>query len=149
MGKKKSGSKNVTMACSGLVDTSVWSLSLRKKALTVEEEKNVNELKELIHELRVGLIGVIRQELLSGISDEEKFALLKEKLQPFEDLPLTQNDFEKAAEFSNLCRKNGIQGSHIDFLICAVAYNNKLSIFTTDKDFLNYGTILTGSYLVH
>ena len=35
-----------------LVDTSVWSLALRKKTLTDNEKKIVNELKELIYELR-------------------------------------------------------------------------------------------------
>ena len=64
------------------------------------------------------------------------------KIQAFDDLVLTQIDFEKAAEFSNECRRNGTQGSHIDFLICAAVYNNKLRIFTTDKDFSNYGKIL-------
>ena len=47
-------------------------------------------------------------------------------------------DYEKAAELFNTCRRNGIQGSQIDFLICAAALNNKISIFTTDKDFENY-----------
>ena len=121
-----------------LVDTSVWSLALRKKKLTKAEQKIVNEFKEIIHELRVAIIGPIRQELLSGISNEQKFVLLKEKLRSFEDLFINQNDYELAAEISNRCRINGIQGSHTDFLICAVALNNNLSIFTTDKDFSNY-----------
>jgi predicted nucleic acid-binding protein len=121
-----------------LVDTSVWSLALRKKTLSKKEEKVVTELKELIYELRVVIIGPIRQELLSGISDNKKFKNLKEKLESFEDLPVTQEDYEKAAEISNICRKKGTQGSHTDFLICAVALNNNISIFTTDKDFSNY-----------
>ena len=121
-----------------LVDTSVWSLALRKKKLTKAEQKIVNEFKEIIHELRVAIIGPIRQELLSGISNEQKFVLLKEKLRSFEDLFINSNDYELAAEISNKCRINGIQGSHTDFLICAVALNNNLSIFTTDKDFSNY-----------
>jgi len=36
-----------------LVDTSVWSLALRKKTLTEEEKKVVKKLRELIYELRV------------------------------------------------------------------------------------------------
>jgi predicted nucleic acid-binding protein len=44
----------------------------------------------------------------------------------------------KAAEFANICRGKGIQGSTIDFLICAVAALENLMIFTTDKDFENY-----------
>ena len=125
-----------------LVDTSVWSLSLRKRKLTGKEENTVSELKELIHELRVEMIGAIRQELLSGIPDNEKYEVLRDKLRAFDDLPLTRSDFERAAEFFNQCRKRGIQGSQIDFLICAVAHNNDLSIFTTDKDFYNYEKIL-------
>jgi len=121
-----------------LVDTSVWSLALRKKTLTKGEEIVVRELKELIYELRVIMMGSIRQELLSGISDDEKYRTLKEKLRSFEDLELNQEDYEKAAERANTCRKKGIQGSHIDFLIAASALNRNISIFTTDKDFENY-----------
>ncbi len=121
-----------------LVDTSVWSLALRKKTLTEEEKKIVKELKELIYELRVVVIGPVRQELLSGISDEIKFMNLKDKLKAFEDLPLNVEDYEKAAEIFNTCRRNGIQGSQIDYLICSAAMNNEISIFTTDKDFENY-----------
>ena len=121
-----------------LVDTSVWSLALRRKTLAEGEKKIVQELKELIYELRVVVIGPVRQELLSGISDEIKFINLKDKLKVFEDLPLHAEDYEKAAEVFNTCRRNGIQGSQIDFLLCSAAINHEISIFTTDKDFENY-----------
>jgi predicted nucleic acid-binding protein len=84
------------------------------------------------------LLGPIRQELLSGISAHEQFTALKERLQAFEDAPLSRSDYERAAEFYNVCRKGGIQGSHIDFLICSVSAGNKIPIFTSDKDFLQY-----------
>ena len=126
-----------------LVDTSVWSLALRKKTLAPKEKKVVKELKELIYELRAVIIGPIRQELLSGLSDEAKSDDLKEKLRAFDDISLGQEDYEKAAELSNKCRRKGIQGSHIDFLICAAAINNKISIFTTDKDFENYKKVIS------
>ena len=126
-----------------LVDTSVWSLALRKKTLAPKEKKVVKELKELIYELRAVIIGPIRQELLSGLSDEAKSDDLKEKLRAFDDISLGQEDYEKAAELSNKCRRKGIQGSHIDFLICEAAINNKISIFTTDKDFENYKKVIS------
>jgi predicted nucleic acid-binding protein len=126
-----------------LVDTSVWSLALRKKALTAEESRYVNELRELVTELRVAIIGPIRQELLSGISDSTKFTILKDRLQAFEDLSISQQEFETAAEYSNECRRRGIQGSHTDFLICAVSAAHQMNVFTTDKDFLNYSAVLT------
>lgn len=121
-----------------LVDTSVWSLALRKKTLPPQEIAIVEELKELIHELRVVMIGPIRQELLSEISDETRYMILKDKLRPFEDLALHIEEYEKVAEIFNVCRRNGIQGSHIDFLICAASMNESISIFTTDRDFMQY-----------
>jgi len=125
-----------------LVDTSVWSLAFRKKTLTLEESKIVSELKELIYEKRIIMIGPIRQELLSGIKDQKIYDQLCLKMKAFEDEKLETVDYEKAAEINNLCRSNGIQGSHIDFLIAAIAMNRKIAIFTTDKDFQNYSKIV-------
>ena len=122
-----------------LIDTPIWSLALRrKKALSREERVLIAELNELINEVRVVLIGPIRQELLSGISNDEQFRDLKEELGSFEDLLLTQADYERAAEFYNICRKAGIQGSQIDFLICSVSVGKEVPIFTSEKDFLHY-----------
>jgi hypothetical protein len=57
----------------------------------------------------VRIIGSVRQELLSGIKSERQFEELKYYLSAFPDLALDTADYEKAAEFFNLCRKNGIQ----------------------------------------
>jgi len=122
-----------------LVDTSVWSLALRRSGVRTPEEANlVHSLIELIDETRILMIGSIRQELLSGISSNKQFEELKEKLQAFRDLPLISSDYEKAAECDNICRSAGIQGSHIDFLICALAERENAPIFTTDNDFFHY-----------
>ena len=118
-----------------LVDTCVWSQVLRHKPA---HSQLAQKLTELIQEGRVVIIGPIRQELLSGISHSDQFNQLKEHLSSFEDIPLKTEHFEKAAEFSNLCMQKGIQGSTIDFLICAVAFLEDCMIFTTDKDFENY-----------
>jgi predicted nucleic acid-binding protein len=125
-----------------LVDTSIWSLSLRKKNKTSEQNIIVDALKELIKELRVKLIGPIRQEILSGIKDKIIFDNLKDKLKYFPDDELLTEDYEYAAEIYNICRTKGIQGSHIDFIICAIAIRKKYSIFTLDNDFENYNKIL-------
>ncbi|MHB0853659.1 MAG: type II toxin-antitoxin system VapC family toxin [Rectinema subterraneum] len=121
-----------------LVDTSVWSLALRKKEKTEAEQHIVDTLAKLIRNLDVVLIGPVRQEILSGISDEQKFIELKTRLALFEDLEIRTEDYETAAQLFNECRKHGIQGSHIDFLICAVALNHDMPIFTLDKDFERY-----------
>ena len=76
--------------------------------------------------------------VLSGIRHAEQFAGLRDYLRAFRDIELSAEDYELAAEFFNTCRRNGIQGSDTDFLICAVAHNRGYSIFTTDKDFENF-----------
>jgi predicted nucleic acid-binding protein len=116
-----------------LVDTSVWSLALRRNVSVDGPE--VPELLELIRESRVQMIGPIRQEILSGIRDEAHFYNLRDHLRPFPDLELTCYDYEQAAEFFNVCRKKGVQGSDTDFLICAIAARHNIPIFTTDGDF--------------
>jgi len=125
-----------------LVDTSVWSIALSRKAINDEERAVVKKLQELIESLQVAIIGPIRQEILSGIDDEKQFMLLKTKLEAFEDLSIATDDYEKAAYFYSVCRVNGIQGSHIDYLICAVAANHKMPVFTLDKDFMRYAEYL-------
>lgn len=116
-----------------LVDTSVWSQALRRVG-TIETNES-QELRNLIQERRVDMIGAIRQELLSGLREEAQFEKLEKHLAAFPDLLMESKDYVTAAKFLNTCRKNGIQGSNTDFLICAVAVRNELAIFTTDKDF--------------
>ena len=116
-----------------LVDTSVWSLALRRGKQS--NAAPAQELRQLIQDHRVQMIGPIRQEILSGIRNDSQFNKLRKHLESFPDLPILTNDYVRAAKFFNLCRSKGIQGSNTDFLICAVAVQNKFSIFTTDKDF--------------
>ncbi len=116
-----------------LVDTSVWSLALRRRA--PEETPTVRELRELILEGRAQIIGPVRQEVLSGIRVQAQFRRLRAAMRAFPDLELVRDDFEHAAELFTRCRRHGIQGSNTDFLICAVAERLRLSILTTDLDF--------------
>lgn len=125
-----------------LVDTSVWSLALRRRRDDPSRLPVVRELSALIDERRAELIGPIRQELLSGIADARQFAELRETLAAFVDLPLATIDYEEAAEFFNVCRARGVQGSHVDFLICAAAARHRVAVFTTDGDFDRYARLL-------
>jgi predicted nucleic acid-binding protein len=115
-----------------LIDTCVWSNALRYNK---PDKKITDKLSDLINDGRAILIGPIKQEVLSGISQSAKFNKLKDILSSFEEIQLQGIHFEKAAEFCNTCRAKGIQGSTIDFLICSVAYLEDLEIFTIDKDF--------------
>lgn len=123
-----------------LVDTCIWSLALRRNH-TIPNEHAV-QLSQLIEENRVKIIGSIRQEILSGIREISQFQRLKQHLAAFPDLALQTTDYEKAAEFSNIARQEGIQGSAIDYLICAVSHSYQLAIYTTDLDFTYYANHL-------
>ena len=123
-----------------IVDTSVWSLALRRNE--PQEDVYVLELQELIKEARAQLIGPVRQELLSGIKSTKQFNLLKKHLRVFKEIEMQTEDYELAAEFFNTARTNGIQGSNTDFLICAISNRHKLPILSTDKDFINFKSVL-------
>lgn len=120
-----------------LVDTCIWSLALRRRP-DFTPTPEVLELEELIREVRVQIIGPVRQEILSGIKNRQQFDKLKKILAAFPDLPVSTNDYEIAAAYFNIAQSKGIQGSNTDFLICAVAASHHIPIFSTDKDFQHY-----------
>lgn len=122
-----------------LIDTSVWSLALRRRAPV---HAAVDELRRLVVQGRAGIVGPVRQELLSGIRDRVAFERLRDHLRAFPDEPITSVDYERAAGCLNICRAKGIQGSNTDFLLCAVAERLRLPIFTTDDDFLAFSRVL-------
>jgi predicted nucleic acid-binding protein len=123
-----------------LVDTSVWSLALRRKAGPVQPLATA--LAVLIENGRAAMIGPVRQELLSGMKDPQQFIQLRDHLRAFVDTELTSADYEEAATFFNRCRAKGVQGSNTDFLICAVAARRALPIFTTDSYFGHFSRLL-------
>ena len=127
-----------------LVDTPVWSLALRRKPadLNRRELARTQALAELIREGRAQIIGVIRQELLSGIREAERFEKLRDYLRAFDEPRLEVRDYEEAAQMHNQCRTRGVAGSAIDFLICAVAHRRGWQVFSTDRDFEQYGRVL-------
>ena len=122
-----------------LVDTSVWSLTLRRRA---PAHPAVDELRRLVAHGRAAIVGPIRQELLSGIRDRAVFERLRDHLRAFPDEAITAVDFERAAECFNLCRTKGIRGSNTDFLLCAVAERYRFPILSTDDDFVKFGRVL-------
>ena len=124
-----------------LVDTPIWSYALR--TFNKKFQAEINEITALIKDQRAFIIGPIRQEILSGYSDLNKFNDLKEKLSYFENTHILDKDYESAAELCNKCIQKGIQGSHIDFLICAVAKRLHVPIFTSDEDFSHYRRIVS------
>jgi len=124
-----------------LVDTSIWSLALRRSpahVIPASQQQQVRLLHELIAENRAQLLGAVRQEVLSGIKHFEQFSRLREYLRDFPNVVLTDDDYERAAEMSNLCRARCISGNPTDFLICSASSARGWAIFTADHDFERY-----------
>ena len=122
-----------------IVDTSVWSLALRRRTAEAPEAA---ALAALLRDDDARLLGVVRQELLTGIRETARFEVLRNTLRKWPDHPVITGHFELAAEAANTCRSHGIQGSNVDYLICAVAMRDGASIFTTDADFERYAVHL-------
>ena len=116
-----------------LVDTSIWSLSLRRRAvnLSPDELQLTRSLYELVRQGRVQLLGSIRQEVLSGIREESQFRRIRDHLHDFPDAETMIEDFEEAARGSNLCRQVGVAASPVD-----------VEMFTTDRVFVHYRKVL-------
>ncbi len=120
-----------------LVDTTIWSLSLRRwpARRNAEEARLVKAWEELVRDGRIVLFGLIRQEILSGIADRRQFERLRDTLAAFPDEVILTADHVRAAEHFNRCRAAGVAGSPVDFLICAAAERLAVPIFTTGLDF--------------
>ena len=125
-----------------LVDSDVWSEALRKRKKDTPVSWQVLKLRDLIAKDEVQMLGAIRQEALSGIREKEAFERIRSRLRAYPDGVLNEEIHEQAAGFYNLCRSKGIQGSHIDFMICSYSVTNKMKILTKDKDFKRYSRLI-------
>lgn len=129
---------------STVIDTPIWSLALRRRRdrLSPDERALVHEWHELVVAGEGLLIGPVRQEVLTGIADDGAFEATRVQLEGVADAPLATDDFVRAARFANTCRNAGIQGTHTDFLICAVAEREQADIFSRDDDFVQFTRVL-------
>lgn len=117
-----------------MVDTSVWSLALRRDAQASEPE--VHHLKDaLLGSEVVFTTGLVLQELLQGFSGPKAQTQIVER---FAALPLLQPDREDhigAATLRNTRRQAGVQIGTIDALLAQLCVRHDLTILTTDQDF--------------
>lgn len=116
-----------------LVDTSVWSLALRRDAPAPGRE--VEALRAAIEAGSACLVGVVLQELLQGFPSLDRTRRLVGYLAPFPLLPLHRGDFVYAAEIRNKCRARGVAVSTVDAQIAAAAINHGCSLLSVDRDF--------------
>lgn len=119
-----------------LVDTSIWSLALRRQTDVANPEAIV--LKTFIEQGEdIYLLGIVLQEVLQGIKNPKDFHALKEYFEAFPLIELTREDYIKAAELKNYLTKKGKQASTINALIASVAISYDCYLFTTDEDFVH------------
>ena len=117
-----------------LVDTSVWSLALRRDAEAAEPE--VQHLKDALFGSEVVVTtGLVLQELLQGFSGPKAQARIVER---FAALPLVQPDRDdhiSASALRNSCRQAGVQIGTIDALLAQLCIRHNLVCLTSSKDF--------------
>lgn len=116
------------------VDTSVWSLALRRTppAATPEVERLAVCLR------RGDLVvttGLVLQELLQGF---QRPSARKRIIEKFSLLPTVVPDLDdhiEAASLRNRCRRKGLQVGTIDALLARLCIRHDLPMLTTDRDF--------------
>ena len=134
----------MTSSMTVIVDTSIWSLALRRKGkgLSPTQRAATLLLRDLIASGVVGLPGVVRQEILSGIRSQATYERLAEYLRDFDDLNAQVEDYEEGARCYNRCLDAGVDPSTPDMMICALALRLDASIFSSDPDFELYSRAL-------
>ena len=121
-----------------LVDTSVWSLALRRDVAVTQPE--VRHLEQaLLGAQTVVTTGLVLQELLQGFSGPKARPQIIDR---FSSLPLVQPDRQDhidAAALRTTCRRGGVQLGTIDALIAQICIRHQLTLLTTDQDFTHAG----------
>jgi len=117
------------------VDTSVWSLALRR-----DRPRDISEVLALRQALEGGApivtTGLILQELLQGFAGPRA---RNDIIDRFAALPLLapdRQDHIDAAELRNRCRRAGLQIGTIDALLAQLCIRHDLTLLTTDNDFV-------------
>jgi predicted nucleic acid-binding protein len=116
------------------VDTSVWSLALRR-----DEPAGRAEVGMLVRAVEGGetllTTGLVLQELLQGFAGPKSRSEIVER---FSALPLIapdRDDHIEAAQLRNHCRRKGVQIGTIDALLAQLCLRHELTMLTADQDF--------------
>lgn len=123
-----------------LVDTSVWSLALRRRNPVSSPEADA--LADLIADGRAVMIGAVRQEILSGIRHIAQFDRLRYALDAFPDETVDTEDYIEAASICNRCLDAGVLTGNTDCLISAVAILRDMEVLTMDRDFHHMSSVV-------
>ncbi|MDF3062153.1 MAG: hypothetical protein K0S06_2262 [Microvirga sp.] len=116
------------------MDTSVWSLALRR-----DEPAGRAEVGMLVRAVEGGetllTTGLVLQELLQGFAGPKSRSEIVER---FSALPLIapdRDDHIEAAQLRNHCRRKGVQIGTIDALLAQLCLRHELTMLTADQDF--------------
>lgn len=117
-----------------LVDTSVWSLALRRDAPL--DSPQVEALRDALggSDLVV-TTGLILQELLQGFLPDRARAGIVERFANMPLVPPTREDHIAAAALRTTCRRAGVQAGTVDALIAQLCIGHDLTLLTSDRDF--------------
>ena len=119
-----------------LVDTSVWSLALRRDSAV--DAPQVHALKDALSGSDVvATTGLILQELLQGFHGAKAGAQIVERFSAFALLHPDLDDYIAAAALRNTCRRAGVQIGTVDALIAQLCIRHDLILLTTDQDFVH------------
>jgi predicted nucleic acid-binding protein len=116
------------------VDTSVWSLALRRNSPSA-----VAEVQALTRAIEAGetivTTGLVLQEILQGFSGPKASAEILDRFSAVPLLVPDRDDHIKAADLRNRCRRAGIQIGTIDALFAELCIRHDLTMLSTDNDF--------------
>ena len=116
------------------MDTSVWSLALRRDAPTSSAEA-----RSLIQMIEAGetiiTTGLVLQELLQGVSGPKAQAQILDRFSAIPLLSPDREDHVGAAQLKNHCRRAGVQSGTIDALLAQLCIRHDLTMLSSDKDF--------------
>jgi len=116
------------------VDTSVWSLALRR-----DPPASAMEVRALIRTIEAGetilTTGLVLQELLQGFSGPKARAQILDRFSAVPLLIPDRDDHVQAAELRNRCRRAGIQVGTIDALLAQLCVRHDLTMLSSDNDF--------------
>ena len=116
------------------VDTSVWSLALRR-----DSPSSATEVRALIRAIETGetilTTGLVLQELLQGFSGPKAREQILDRFSAVPLLVPDRDDHIRAAELRNRCRRAGIQIATIDALLAQLCVRHDLTMLASDNDF--------------
>lgn len=115
------------------VDTSVWSLALRRDASAGPEVQRLRDA--LLDGELISTTGLVLQELLQGFHGPKAASLVAERFAAADWVSPTRVDHVEAADIRNACRRRGVQVGTIDALLAQLCISRNLTMLTTDRDF--------------